>query len=350
MQSLSAVRTVIFVLLLAVVLPLQMQAQNAAVSGTVTDSTGAVVSGVQVTVRNIATNLSRTTTSGATGAYSITNLEVGAYEITAKKEGFRTFHLPSVDLTVAHVSTIDAELLPGAASEEVTVRADSVAAIDFETSQVSNLVDQEQMKDLPLITRDPYSLVLLSPGTSQTNTGLGGFTINGSRERNNNFLLDGVDNNDTSVPGIPDGVLSANPDSTQEFRVITNNFNAEYGRNTGAIIEVVTKSGTNQFHGGAYEFGRWNSFGGARDWFNPAIDSTGASTRMNPYVRNQFGYTIGGPIIKNRLFFFGDYQGTRRSNGTPAASNSARMLGTSVAMPTPRMKRPSDMRSKVATC
>jgi len=304
MQSLSAVRTVIFVLLLAVVLPLQMQAQNAAVSGTVTDSTGAVVSGVQVTVRNIATNLSRTTTSGATGAYSITNLEVGAYEITAKKEGFRTFHLPSVDLTVAHVSTIDAELLPGAASEEVTVRADSVAAIDFETSQVSNLVDQEQMKDLPLITRDPYSLVLLSPGTSQTNTGLGGFTINGSRERNNNFLLDGVDNNDTSVPGIPDGVLSANPDSTQEFRVITNNFNAEYGRNTGAIIEVVTKSGTNQFHGGAYEFGRWNSFGGARDWFNPAIDSTGASTRMNPYVRNQFGYTIGGPIIKDKTFFF----------------------------------------------
>jgi len=304
MQSLSAVRTVIFVLLFGVVLPLKMQGQNAAVSGTVTDSTGAVVSGVQVTVRNLATNLSRTTTSGATGAYSITNLEVGTYDITAKKEGFRTFHLPSVDLTVAHVSTVDAELLPGAASEEVTVRADSVAAIDFETSQVSNLVDQEQMKDLPLITRDPYSLVLLSPGTSQTNTGLGGFTINGSRERNNNFLLDGVDNNDTSVPGIPDGVLSANPDSTQEFRVITNNFNAEYGRNTGAIIEVVTKSGTNQFHGGAYEFGRWNSFGGARDWFNPAIDSSGASTRMNPYVRNQFGYTIGGPIIKDKTFFF----------------------------------------------
>ena len=304
MQSLSAVRTVIFVLLFGVVLPLEMQAQNAAVSGTITDSTGAVVSGVQVTVRNLATNLSRTTSSSATGAYSVTNLEVGAYEITAKKDGFRTFRLPSVDLTVAHVSTIDAELVPGATSEEVTVRGDSVAPIDFETSQVSNLVDQQQMKDLPLITRDPYSLVLLSPGTSQTNTGLGGFTINGSRERNNNFMLDGVDNNDTSVPGIPDGVLSANPDSTEEFRVITNNFNAEYGRNTGAIIEVVTKSGTNKFHGGAYEFGRWNSFGGARDWFNPAIDSSGASTRMNPYVRNQFGYSIGGPIIKDKTFFF----------------------------------------------
>jgi len=128
--------------------------------------------------------------------------------------------------------------------------------------------------------------------------------VNGSRERNNNFLLDGVDNNDTSVPGIPDGVLGANPDSTEEFRVITNNFNAEYGRNTGAIIEVVTKSGTNQFHGGVYEFGRWNGFGGARDWFNPAVDSSGTATRMNPYVRNQFGYSIGGPIIKNKTFFF----------------------------------------------
>ena len=128
------------------------------------------------------------------------------------------------------------------------------------------------MKDLPLITRDPYCLVLLSPGTSQANTGLGGFTVNGSRERNNNFLLDGVDNDDTSVPGIPEGVLNANPDSTQEFRIITNIFNVEYVRNTGAIIDVVTKSGTNAFHGGAYEFGRWNGFAGARDWFNPATN------------------------------------------------------------------------------
>jgi len=291
-------------LLLSVVLPAHLHAQTAAMSGTITDSSGAVVEGAQVTVRNLATNLSRTATSSATGAYSLTNLEVGSYEVTAKKEGFKTFRLPSVDLSVSHVSTIDAVLVAGATSEEVTVRGDTVAPIDLETSQVSNLVDQEQMKDLPLITRDPYSLVLLSPGTSQTNSGLGGFTINGARERNNNFMLDGVDNNDTSVPGIPDGVVGANPDSTEEFRIITNNFNAEYGRNTGAIIEVVTKSGTNKFHGGVYEFGRWNSFGGARDWFNPAIDSTGAATRMNPYVRNQFGYSIGGPIIKNKTFFF----------------------------------------------
>lgn len=298
------VRVVYIALLFCVVLPLQLKAQSAAMSGTITDSSGAVVAGAQVTARNLATNQSRTATSSATGTYSITNLVVGAYDVIAKKDGFKTFRLPKVELTVAQTSTIDAVLQPGATSEEVTVRADTVAPIDLETSQVSNLVDQQQMRDLPLITRDPYSLVLLSPGTSQTNSGLGGFTVNGSRERNNNFLLDGVDNNDTSVPGIPDGVLGANPDSTEEFRIITNNFNAEYGRNTGAIIEVVTKSGSNAFHGGAYEFGRWNSFGGARDWFNPAVDSTGAASRMNPYVRNQFGYSIGGPIIKNKTFFF----------------------------------------------
>jgi len=261
------------------------------------------VQGAAVSVRHLGTGETHATKSGANGGYTIINLPVGDYEVTAKQTSFKTFRMPSVTLTVAQALTLNVELIAGAATEEVTVRADSASPVDLETSQVSNLVDQQQMKDLPLITRDPYSLVLLSPGTSQTNA-MGGFTVNGARERNNNFLLDGVDNNDTSVPGIPDGVLSANPDSTQEFRVITNNFNAEYGRNTGAIIDVVTKSGTNSFHGGVYEFGRWNGFGGARDWFNPAIDASGTATKMNPYVRNQFGYSIGGPIFKNKTFFF----------------------------------------------
>src|ERR1700683_3450570 len=110
------------------------------------------------------------------------------------------------------------------------------------------------MAALPLITRNPYQLVLLSPGTSQTDSSNQGISVNGARDRNNNFLLDGVDNNDTSVPGGPSGVLSINPDSAQEFRGITDNFKAEFGRNTGAIIDVVTKSGSNQIHGGAYEF------------------------------------------------------------------------------------------------
>ena len=157
--------------------------------------------------------------------------------------------------------------------------------------------------DLPLLTRNPYELVLLSPGATQPNNGNNGFSVNGSRDRNNNFLLDGVDNNDTSVPGGGTGILGANPDSTQEFRVITNNFNAEDGRNTGAIIDVITRGGSNQFHGDGYWFGRYNALG-ARDFFNsdPAP--------QDPYVRNDFGFSVGGPIIKDRTFFFinGEYQ------------------------------------------
>jgi hypothetical protein len=274
-------------------------AQTGSIQGTVTDSVGAVVQGAEVTVKNTGSNATRTATSSGSGAYSIPSLPPGNYDVTVKMASFKSFHVSSVDLTVGQVLGLNVQLEPGAVSEEIQVRADQIPDVDLETSQVSNLVDERSIKDLPLITRNPYELVLLSPGTSQTNTSLGGITVNGSRERNNNFLLDGVDNNDTSVPGTMGGVLSADPESTQEFRVITNTFNAEYGRNTGAIVDVVTKSGTNSFHGNAYEFGRWNGFGGARDWFNRASEGP-----QDPYIRHQFGYSIGGPIRKDKTFFF----------------------------------------------
>jgi hypothetical protein len=272
-------------------------AQTGSIQGTVSDSAGAVVQGAEITIRNIGSNAVRTATSSGTGAYSVPSLPPGVYEITTKMASFKAFHVNDLQLTVAQVLTVNVQLEPGAVAEEVEVRADQISAIDFETSQISNLVDQRSITDLPLITRNPYELVLLSPGTSQTNA-LGGITVNGSRERNNNFLLDGVDNNDTSVPGGLVTALGADPASTQEFRVITNNFNAEYGRNTGAIIDVVTKSGTNQFHGDAYEFGRWNGFGGARDWFNRS------PSPQDPYIRHQFGFSFGGPIRKDKTFFF----------------------------------------------
>jgi len=300
-QQPRSVSVLIFVLLIC---SAAVWGQTGSIAGTITDSSGAVVQDAEVTLHEVSTNATHVTSSNATGAYNQVDLPVGTYEVTIKKSGFTTFHRAAIELTVAQALTVNAVLKPGATSEAVEVRGDQVQEIDQETSQISNLVDQHQMQDLPLITRDPYSLVLLSPGTSQTDSSNGGFSINGARDRNNNFLLDGVDNNDTSVPGIPDGALAANPDSTQEFRVITDNFNAEFGRNTGAIIDVVTKSGTNAFHGDAYEFGRWNGFGGARDWFNPAIDSAGQFQPMNPYVRNQFGFSVGGPIIKNKTFFF----------------------------------------------
>ena len=277
-------------------------AQTGSVAGTVSDSSGAVVQQAEILVRNTATNEEHQTVSSASGAYSITNLQVGLYEITVKRTGFKLFHLPNIELTVAQALTVDPKLMAGAVSEEITVRADRMQEIDLETSQISNLVDQTQMASLPLITRNPYQLVLLSPGTSQADDSNGGISVNGARDRNNNFLLDGVDNNDASVPGGMGGVLNANPESTEEFRVITDNFNAEYGRNTGAIIDVVTKSGSNAFHGNVYYFGRWNGFGGARDYFNPGVGPDAGP--MNPYIRHQFGFSIGGPIIKNKTFFF----------------------------------------------
>jgi hypothetical protein len=280
-------------------------AQSGSIQGTVVDNSGAVIQGAEVMVRNRETNAIRTATTSATGVYSVPNLPVGHYQVTVTREGFKVYHLDDVQLTVAQALGIDATLEPGTVTEEVMVRASDVPPVDLETSQVSNLVDERTMKDLPLLTRNPYDLLLLSPGTATTNA-LGGFTVNGSRERNNNFLLDGVDNNDTSVPGGQGSiVLSSGPESAQEFRVITDTFNAEFGRNTGAIVDVVTKSGSNGLHGDAYEFGRWNWLGGARDWFNKNIDpETGKLEKINPYVRNQFGYSVGGPIIKNKTFFF----------------------------------------------
>ena len=276
--------------------------QTASISGTVTDASGAVVVGAEVSVVNIDTAAARTATSGSSGTYGVTNLVVGNYRIEIKKENFTTYRVNEITLTVDQAMTINASLQPGSVSSTVEVSAAQLPPVDLETSQISNLVESAQMQALPLITRNPYQLVLLSPGTFTASNRLGGFSVNGGRTENSNFMLDGVDNNDTSVPGTAGGVLSANPDSTEEFRVITDNFNAEFGRNTGAIIDVVTKSGTNQLHGSAYYFGRWNGFGGARDWFNPG-DGPNAGP-MNPYIRHQFGFSIGGPIIKDRTFFF----------------------------------------------
>ena len=286
-------------------------AQSGSIQGTVTDNSGAVIQGAEVIVRSIETNATRTAMTRTTGVYSLPNLPVGHYEITAKKDSFKAYHLDKIELTVAQTLGLDIMLEPGTVSEEVMVRASDVPAVDIEMSQVSNIVDSQRMLDLPLLTRDPYSLVLLSPGTIQSNSLLGGFSVNGTRERNNNFLLDGSDNNDASVPGAPYGLASLNPDATEEFRVITNNFMPEYGRDNGAIIDIVTKSGANDFHGDVRWFGRYNALG-ARDYFNHNIDpQTGTMEAQNPYVRNQFGFNVGGPIVKNKTFFFVDTEWQR---------------------------------------
>src|ERR1700751_3509908 len=274
------------------------------IAGTVTDSTGAVVQGATVTATNQATNAARSADTNSSGAYSITNLAPGVYSVAMEKAGFKAIRFDATALSVAQALVLNAQFTVGSVQEILQVNAGETAPIETETSQLSTLVDSKTMNDLPLLTRNAYELVLLSPGVIQPNNGSFGFAVNGSRDRNNNFLLDGVDNNDTSVPGPGSGILGINPDSAQEFRVITNSFNPEFGRNTGAIIDVVTREGTNNLHGDAYWFGRYNALG-ARDYFN-RVPTPGnpAPDPQNPYVRNDFGYSVGGPIIKNRTFFF----------------------------------------------
>ena len=272
-------------------------AQTGNIAGTIIDATNAAVPGAKVTVKNVATSGIRAATTDSNGAYSVPNLPAGSYDVSVEKQGFSVLRFQAVQLTVAQNLTLSGALTVGASSQSVEVSGTSVAAIDLEDAQLSNIVEQRKIVDLPLITRDPYQLVLLSPGAQQVNSALGGFSVNGQRERNNNFLVDGTDNNDASVPGIAGGISTLNPDSTQEFRVITNNFLPEFGRNTGAIIDVVTKSGTNLFHGDAYEFNRVNAMA-ARDYFNPTGDP------QNPFVRNQFGASLGGPIKRDKTFFF----------------------------------------------
>jgi hypothetical protein len=293
-------------------LPGIVRAQTASINGTVTDPSGAVVPGATVAAVNEDTNASRDTQTGNTGAYSISNLVPGKYDITIEKSGLKTVKFAAVTLTVDQALTLDAKLEISVASQTVTVEGTTVAPIDTTDSQVSNVVDEKQLLALPLILRDPYQLVLLTPGTTYTNTGSGGFSVNGSRDRNNNFQLDGTNNNDPGVPGAGFAIL--NPDATQEFRVITSNYLPEFGRNSGSVIDIITRSGTNDLHGDVYYFGRWNALG-ARDFFNDVSQGP-----QSPYVRNTFGASIGGPVIKNKLFYFFNYEGNRFATATTTSA------------------------------
>jgi hypothetical protein len=279
-------------------------AQTGTIAGTIVDPSKSGVPGAMVAAKNLATGSVRTATTDPSGTYSIPNLPVGNYDVRVEKNGFSALRFTNVQLTVAENRTLNGSLDVGAITQSVDVADTAVPAIDLEDAQISNVVDSRRILQLPLITRNPYQLVLLSPGSQQVSSSLGGFSVNGQRERSNNFLVDGVDNNDAAVPGIPGGISSLNPDSAQEFRVITNNFLPEFGRNSGAVVDVVTRSGTNEFHGDAYEFNRVNAMA-ARDYFNPSPDP------QNPFVRNQFGASLGGPIRKDKTFFFANSEWNR---------------------------------------
>ena len=283
-------------------------AQTAKITGTITDSSGAVVSKATVTAHNIATNIDRTVESSETGNFTIVEILPGTYDVSVQATGFKVAQFSALVLNVDEALTLNVRLEVGAVTQSVVVAGETVAQIDTSDAQVSTVIDDRQLRELPLILRDPYQLILLTPGAIGTNSGLGGFSVNGSREQNNNFKLDGADNNDPGVPA--SGLATLNPDVTQEFRVINSSYLPEFGRNSGAVIDIITRSGSNAFHGDVYEFGRWAALG-ARDFFNHEAD-----TSKNPYTRNDFGVSVGGPVIKNKTFFFFNYEGQRFATTT----------------------------------
>jgi len=307
-KHLSKITRVLAMLAVTLVGPFVVHAQTATINGTVTDPSGAVVPHAKVTAVNAATNAVRDAETGDAGTYTVSNLPPGIYDVTIEKSGLKSVKFAAVNLTVDQALTLDAKLEISGTAQTVTVEGTSVVPINTTDAQVSNVVDEKQIEGLPLILRDPYQLVLLTPGSTQTNTGLGGFSINGAREQQNNFQLDGTNNNDPGVPG--SGLVTLNPDATQEFRVISTSYLPEFGRNSGSVIDIVTRGGTNDFHGDVYYFGRWNALG-ARDFFN-----TPDTGRQNPYVRNTFGASVGGPVVKNRVFYFFNYEGNRFATAT----------------------------------
>lgn len=289
-------KAVVVGLLVIFTLPACLRAQTASMGGTITDSTGAGIPNAKITAQNVDTGEARAGQTDESGVYRITNLNPGVYDITIVRAGFNTVLYSRIPLSVDQVLSLDAKLEVSAVRETIRVASESVAPVDLNDAQITNLVDSRQMADLPLILRDPYQLVLLSPGVTQTNTLFSGFSVNGSRERSNNFMLDGADNNDPDMGGFPGGPGRLNPENTQEFRVITNNYMPEFGRNNGAIIDIVTKQGTNNLHADIYWFGRYTALS-AKDFF-------AQDRHQDPFVRNQVGYSVAGPIQKNKTFFF----------------------------------------------
>lgn len=286
------------------------QASSSTLVGTVKDSSGAVMPGVTVTARNLETGESRTTVTADDGGYRVSNIPRGRYEVVAELEGFKVVKQEDVLLTVGDTVRLNFSLEVGQLSETVQV-VSTAALVNTEEGRISYLVDEKRVSELPLNGRNVMSLIDLQPGavSNPGNAVLGGSAggdtafMNGQRNRATNFLLDGTDNNDQFTAGR----VAVNPsvDTVQEFRVATNSLSAEFGRNSGSAVLVVTKSGTNRFKGTAYTFLRDNS-----------LDAkTVFAQRTDPLKFKQFGGTIGGPVFKNRTFFFASYEGLRLDRG-----------------------------------
>ena len=303
-----AVGGLIFVLAtLLFVMPVRAAEVTANLLGTVRDASGAVVSGAKVSLTNTQTNVSQTTESAQDGSYSFTLVPVGKYRLSVEKSGFRKYVQEGIILQVNQNAKQDIALQVGAATETIEVTGD-VTQVDTVTATLGSVETQRRIVDLPLVERDTFQLGLLQAGVfapDPDDGSLNPFSVGGQRSESLTFLIDGVDNNDFLGNN---AVVDPNPDAVQEFRILTNNYGAEYGRTSGGIVNQVIKSGTNSFHGGVFEFFR-NDDLNARNYFQPT------RTRFN---RNLFGGTLGGPIRKDKTFFFLSYQGSRRIEGQVA--------------------------------
>jgi Carboxypeptidase regulatory-like domain/TonB-dependent Receptor Plug Domain len=300
-----------YVLLLAIVtLPLALFAQvTGQITGTVRDNTGAVVSGAKVTIHDTAKGVDRTTNSNSDGEYLVSGLPVGTYDVSVAAPGFKTYNAKALKLDIGQKARVDVEMAVGAVNTEVVVQGADVAQVETQSSDLSGVVSGKQITQLELNGRNFTQLVTLVPGVSnqtgqdEGQVGIAGnvnFSINGGRTEYNNWELDGGDNMDNGS----NNTLNVYPslEAISEFRVLTSNYGAQYGRNGSGTVEVETKSGTNQFHGNVFEFLRNDAFN-ARPYFQSSVP---------PYKKNDFGYTIGGPVFipnvyntdKKKTFFF----------------------------------------------
>jgi hypothetical protein len=280
------------------------QAETGLITGTVTDTSNAVVPGATVTVVSGTTGLTRSTTTQSGGEYTITNLPPTTYTLTIEHPGFQKF-TRQVQVAVGSRNDVSAQLNVTGTSTTVEVTASGeTGAVNTETQSLSDVVTAQQITDLPTLTRNPYDLVATSGNvTEDQQSGRGaGYAINGQRSADTDVMLDGGENVDLFTATVGQSVPL---DSVQEFQVVTSNFTAEYGRAGGGVVNVATKSGTNQFHGSLYEFNRVSAL--AANTYNN--DANGIS--KPGFTRNQFGYSIGGPIVKNKLFFFSSTEWTR---------------------------------------
>src|ERR1700685_3368969 len=296
---------------------LQAQVDTGSITGTVTDPSGAVVSGAKVTITNEGTGASLSTSAGADGIYNFSPVRIGSYKLEASAPGFKTMVQTNVVVDVSARVEENFKLQTGAVTE--TVEVTSVAPVlQAEDASVGQVVDQRSVNNLPLNGRNFTFLAQLAAGVNtpeadtRGNAASGAFTANGNRPAQNNYMLDGIDNNSDTVDFLngTNFVVLPPVDAIQEFKVQTSDFSAEYGRSGAAVLNATIKSGTNQFHGAAWEFFR-NDKLDAPDYFEDAGGVPKGELRQN-----QFGATLGGPVIKNKLFFFGDYEGLRRIQGT----------------------------------